>query len=250
MKIRSVIYGLITALLFTACTKYDNYTQPSMTFEGTLTDSVTGEGLQTEVGDNGVQFKMMDYSYSGSPTAWYFTCTQDGAYKNSLVPAGTYNVTPLGPFVPFVIVDDDGDTTKDASITIDIKGTVTQNFTVVPFLVVSWIGDPVVNDDSTITVQFKVERGTTDADFQQDCTDIYLFVNASSYNVGSNNYDSRYTVAVSDPNDVIGDTLTVTTPALPYAPATYYLRAGARIDYAVNGVNRYNYNEPIAVAVE
>jgi hypothetical protein len=192
---------------------------------------------------------MMDYSYSKNPTEWYFTTQQDGNYECTMVPAGTYNVTPLGPFVPLVQTDDNGDTTKNASVTININGTVTQNFTVVPFLEISWIGDPVVNADHTITVQFKVVRGTTEAAYQKNCTNIYLYVNSSSYNVGDNNYDSRYTVAVSNPNDALGQTLTVTTPVLPYSNATYYLRVGARIDYSVDGTNRYNYNEPIAVKV-
>ncbi|SEN45249.1 Protein of unknown function [Chitinophaga rupis] len=244
-----IIISMLGLLSFTACTKYDNYEKPSMTLKGAITDSVTGQGLQTQLGDNGVRFRMRDLSYKASPTPWYFTCKQNGEFECAMVPAGTYNVTPLGPFIPLVLTDSNGDTTRNGSITVDINGSVTKNFTVVPFLVVTWIGKPVVNNDKTITVQFKVTRGTTDAAFQQECTNIYLYVNSSSFNVGDNNYDSRYTVAVNNPNDVLGQTLTVTTPALPYANTNYYLRAGARINYSVEGTNRYNYNEAIQVKV-
>lgn len=246
MKIQYIILALG---LFCSCTKYDNKEKPSRVLKGLITDSITGKGLQTQVGDNGVRFRMLDLGYSVSPTAWYFTTQQDGNFECSIIPAGKYNVTPLGPFVPLVQTDSNGDTTKNASVTIDINGTVTQNFTVVPFLELAWIGSPVVNADNTITVQFKVSRGTTLPAYQQDLTNIYLFVNSSSYNVGDNNYDSRYTVAVNNPTSQLDQAITVTTPVLPFKNATYYLRAAARIDYSVEGVNRYNYNEPIAVKV-
>ncbi|MVT08198.1 DUF3823 domain-containing protein [Chitinophaga tropicalis] len=248
MKIHYITF-ILGLLSLAACKKYDNYEKPGMTLKGVLTDSITGKGLETEVGDNGVRFRMLDLSYTTHPTAWYFTSKQNGEYECSMVPRGTYNVLPLGAFVPLVLTDSNGDTTRNGSVTADINGTVTQDFTVVPFLVLSWVGTPVVNADKTITVQFKVERGTTDPAFQQECTNIYLYVNSSSYNVGDNNYDSRYTVSVSNPNSVLGQTLTVTTPILPYSGTKYYLRAGARINYSVEGTNRYNYNEAIAVDV-
>lgn len=246
MKIQYIVLALG---LFCSCTKYDNKDKPSMVLKGLITDSITGKGLQTQVGDNGVRFKLLDLNYSASPTPFYFTTMQDGNFECSVIPAGKYNVTPQGPFVPLVQTNSNGDTTKNASVTIDINGTVTQNFTVVPFLELEWVGSPVTNADNTITVQFRVSRGTTLPAYQKDLQNIYLFVNSSSYNVGDNNYDSRYTVAVNNPTSQLGQTITVTTPVLPFKNATYYLRAAARIDYSIEGVNRYNYNEPIAVKV-
>lgn len=242
-------YIILLLAFFCSCTKFDNKERPSMVLKGVITDSITGQGFQTQVGDNGIRFKMIDKNYAASPTPWYFSTQLDGAFQCALVPAGTYKVIPLGPFEPLIQLAGNGDTTRDASVTLSINGTVTQNFTVVPFLVVSWVGEPVVNGDSTITVQFKVDRGTTNPAYQQNLSNIYLFVNTSSTNVGDNNYDSRYTVAIKDPTDHLGQVITVTTPALPFKNATYYLRAGARIDYSVDGVNRYNYSNPIAVKV-
>ena len=245
---RKLIYIFIIVLCCLAC-EYDNYEAPTETFKGTVIDQVTGEGFQTEVGDNGIRFKMLENSYNDNPTPWYFTCKQDGQFQNTKVFSATYNITPLGAFVPFVQTDSEGTIIKDESVNMDIKGgTTTHDFTVDPFLIVSWIGDPVVSDGK-ITVQASVERGTSDPDFQQDCIDIKLFINSSSYYVGDNNYDSRYIVTVDNPNDALGQTITLTTPELPYSNATYYIRVGARIDYAVDGIKRYNYNEPLAVKV-
>ncbi len=244
---KKIIYLLILVICLCSCSD-DNYDAPSETFSGTLIDQVTGSGFQTEVGDNGVRFKMSEISYDDNPTPWYFTCRQNGEFQDTKVFAGTYNIIPLGAFVPFVQTNDDGDTTKNESVTIAVNGAVTHDFTVDPFLVVSWVGDPVVSNGK-ITVQAKIERGTSDPGFQQDCADIKLFVNSSSYYVGDNNYDSRYTVSVDNPNDVLGQTITITTPELPYSNATYYIRVGARINYTVDGTKRYNYNEPLAVTV-
>lgn len=242
-------YIVLLLGLFCACTKYDNKEQPAGVLQGVITDSITGQGFQTQVGDNGIRFKMVDKLYAASPTPWYFSTQLDGAFQCALVPAGTYQVIPQGPFEPLIQLGASGDTVRDASVTLAINGTVTQNFTVVPFLVVTWIGEPVVNGDSTITVQFRVDRGTTNPAYQQNISNIYLFVNTSSDNVGDNNYDARYTVSIQDPNTQAGQIITVTTPALPFKNADYYLRAGARIDYSVDGVNRYNYSTVLRVKI-
>ena len=244
---KKIAYLSALALCLFSCS-YDNYDEPAETFMGTLSDKISGSGFQTEVGDNGVRFKMLEISYNDDPTPWYFTCNQDGKFQDTKVFAGTYNITPLGAFVPFVQTDDEGDTIKNESVTMKMKGVITYDFTVDPFLVVTWVGDPSVSN-GRITIQVKIERGTSDPDFQQDCVDIKLFVNSSSYYVGDNNYDSRYIVTVDNPDEVLGQTITLTTPELPYSNATYYIRVGARINYAVDGIKRYNYNEPLAVEV-
>ena len=124
---KKIIYSIVYALClfcFTSC-EYDNYEAPAETFKGTVIDNTTGKGFQTEVGDGGVRFKMLELSWSNNPTPWYFTCKQDGQFQDTKVFEGNYNITPLGAFVPFVQTDNTGKITKDESLTIDIKGTVT-----------------------------------------------------------------------------------------------------------------------------
>jgi hypothetical protein len=242
-------YIVLLAAVFASCGKVDNYKQPDKSIKGLLTDSITGKGFQTQTDDNGVKIRMIDNSYTTHPTPWYFDTQLDGNFECKLVPNGKYNVTPLGAFVPLIQTDVNGDTVINRSWNLDINGAITQNYTVVPFLELKWVGSAVTNADNTITVQFQVDRGTTDPNYQQDVQNIYLYVNTSSNNVGDNNYDSRFTVAVANPNTLLGQVITVTTPVLPFKNANYYLRAGARINYSVEGTNRYNYTEPLTVKV-
>jgi hypothetical protein len=245
---KKLIYFIACALSVCSCT-LDNYDAPSETFKGTVIDKVTGKGFQTEVGDNGIQFKMLETSYKKNPTPWYFTCKQDGTFQDTKVFKGTYNITPYGAFVPFVETDDNGNITSDQSVNLDISGTTTHEFKVDPFLVVTWVGEPTVSDGK-ITVKAKIERGTTNPNYQQDCTDVFLYINSSSPYVGDNNYDSRISVSLSgdEAKAAPGSVVTLTSSKVT-GKMTYYVRVGARIDYVTNGSRRYNYNEPKSIAV-
>lgn len=244
-----------TLVLF-SCSDYDNYEGPQETLTGTIIDKTTGKGLQTEVGDNGVRLKMLEYSWSDNPTPYYFTCMQDGKFNNTKIFEGEYNIEPIGAFVPLYQIDQSGNTLVDKRVQTTIKGTKELNFEVEPFLKVDWIGDPVLNADSTITVQVKITRGTTNPNYQHDIEDIRLFINSSSYYVGDNNYDNRYSsdkITGSSAQEAIGEIITLTTKkdnGVGFSPnRDYYIRVGARINHTIDGVKRYNYNEPLKVNV-
>jgi len=79
---------------------------------------------------------------------------------------------------------------------------------------------------------------------------VSLFVNSNKY-VGNNNYDNRYTPKVTYDgtagNDLVGQTITLTTAGGPLpGKREYFLRVGARISY---GLNYYNYTDVKTVAV-
>jgi len=105
-----------------------------------------------------------------------------------------------------------------------------------------------LNADGTITTSFKVTRGTADPNFQQNVSDVAVFVNSNNY-VGNNNYDNRYTPKLSgnDANNSVGKTLSLTTlgGALP-GKRSYFIRVGARVSY---GLNYYNYTDVKEVKV-
>ena len=126
----------------------------------------------------------------------------------------------------------------------DIKGTVSLNFEVEPFLRVAYVGEPVINGNS-ISVQVKITRGTTNPDYQQDLADVCLFINSSSPYVGNNNYDDRYDrhLTGDELKDMIGQTVTLTTDGELPTGRTYYIRVGARIDKDIAGAKRYNYTD-------
>jgi hypothetical protein len=152
--------------------------------------------------------------------------------------------------VPLVQTDNVGNITVDKSKTVNIKGVTTLNFKVEPFLRIEWVGDPVYNADSTITVNIKFTRGTDNPGYQFNVSDVNLFVNSTQY-VGNNNYDNRYskkiTYSGTAGNALAGQTVTLTTTggALP-GKRDYFLRVGARIQY---GLNYYNYSDVKTVKV-
>src|SRR5690606_5471006 len=155
-----------------------------------------------------------------------------------------YNIEPMGAFVPLLLKDAQGNVVKDETKTMDISGTVDLTFEVEPFLRVAWVGEPEENPDGSFSVRVQVTRGTDHPDFQKNVTDIYLFVSNNAY-VGNNNfisnYSTRMTYSGSTGNDVLGNTITLTTKPLP-KDRVMFLRIGARTDVAIDGTQRYNYS--------
>jgi hypothetical protein len=245
-KIIYIVVGMLVALS-TSCKKTDNYDAPTETLKGSVTDAVTGKPVQTEQG-SGTRIKLLEISWSSNPTPFYIASMQDGTYNYTKLFAGKNVVSAEGPFVPLVQVDNTGKTIVDKSQTVDIKGVTTVNFSVDPFLRIEWVGEPVINPDGTITTKFKITRGTNDPNFQQDVSDLAVFVNSNKY-VGNNNYDNRYTPKLggSDASSSVGKTITLTTigGVLP-GKRQYFLRIGARIAY---GLNYYNYTDVKTVTV-
>ena len=247
---KKLFYSIALSVLVAAgssCKKVDNYAAPNVTLKGTVTDAGTGKSLQTEQG-SGTRIKLLEISWSSNPTPFYVSSYQDGTYQNTKLFAGKNVISAEGAFVPLVQVDDAGKTIVDKSQTVDVKDVTTVNFSVEPFLRIEWVGDPVLNADGTITTSFKVTRGTADPNFQQNVSDVAVFVNSNNY-VGNNNYDNRYTPKLSgnDANNSVGKTLSLTTlgGALP-GKRSYFIRVGARVSY---GLNYYNYTDVKEVKV-
>lgn len=233
-----------------SCKKLDNYDEPQETLTGIVVDAATGQSVQTEIGGKGTRVKLLETSWSDSPTPYYFGSMQDGSFNNTKVFASTNKITVEGPFVPLVQTDATGKVVIDQSQTVNIKGTTTLKFAVEPFLHVEWVGSPVLNADGTITAQVKVSRGTANPAFQQNISDVFLFISSTKY-LGNNEYDNRYATKINyngaDANAILGQTLTITTGggALP-VKRDWYLRVGARVSF---GLNYYNYNEVKVVTV-
>jgi hypothetical protein len=247
---KTIFYSIALSVLVAAgssCKKVDNYAAPNVTLKGVVTDAGTGKSVQTEQG-SGTRIKLLEISWSSNPTPFYISSFQDGTYNNTKLFAGKNVISAEGPFVPLVQVDNIGKTIVDKSQTVDVKDVTTVNFSVEPFLRIDWVGDPVLNADGTITTSFKITRGTADPNFQQDISDIAVFVNSNKY-VGNNNYDNRYTPKLTgtDASTSVGKTLSVTTIGGPLpGKREYFIRVGARIAY---GLNYYNYTDVKTVTV-
>ncbi|GHS91465.1 hypothetical protein FACS1894203_2270 [Bacteroidia bacterium] len=233
---KKIIYSLILSVVFLgfyAC-EDDNYDMPDETFRGKIIDKDTGETLQTEIGGNGIRIRMMEYSWSDNPQPYDFYCMMDGTFNNTKIFKGSYGIIPAGAFVPV-----------PETQPVEIKGVREIDFEVEPFLRIQWIGEPVVNANGTITVKARITRGTTNASYQKNLTDIYLYVNEIPY-VGNMSYDSKYTPSQTfsgaTGNVALGQELSMTTKGALIANRTYYIRVGARIDQTIEGVKRFNYS--------
>jgi hypothetical protein len=230
----------------TSCTKLDNYPAPSDTITGSTIDEGTGQTVQTEIGGGGTRVKLLEISYSANPVPIYFQSKQDGTFNNTKVFAATYKISVEGPFVPIVQTDSVGNIVSDSSQTVVLKNTATVNFKVQPFLRVQIVGKPVFNADSTVSLQVIVTRGTKDPHYQQDVTNINLYVSNTQYD-GNNNYDPRYSVFNSyngtDGTSLLGKTLTLRTTG-PLPAQDVYFRVGARINA---GLDEYNYSVPTSI---
>lgn len=232
-----------------SCSKIDNYPAPSDTIRGTVFDAVTDSTVQTEIGGGGTRVKLLETSYSSDPTPQYFQCMQNGTFNNTKVFSATYKVSVEGPFVPLVITDNTGTVVSDSSKTVVLKGSATVNFWVEPFLRVEWVGKPVFNADSTVTVQVRITRGTSNPAYQGNLTNINLYV-SNTQTDGNNNYDPRYSKLTSysgtNGNSLLGQTISITTTGGALPPQDIYFRVGARI---AAGLNQYNYNSPAVVNI-
>jgi len=249
---KKIFYFLFfCTILFTvnSCFKIDDTAAPDKVLAGSVVDSTSGLPIQTEQG-NGIRIKLDELSWSANPIPTYFWVKQDGTFNDTKIFAGRYRVTPIdGPFVPLIQLNSNGDTISNRSKILEINGTMKLNFTVEPFLKVEWVSDPVVNSDSTVSVQIKFSRGTTNPAYQFNVTDAYLFVSENSY-VGNNNFDVRYSIQVSysgtTGNALLGQTIAIKTKKMP-GNRTYYIRVGART--ADNVQKRYNYTDIKTVSI-
>lgn len=238
-SIKHIILSMLVIAGMASCEE-DNYPAPSLTFRGAIVDKETGEPFQTAIGNTGVRIRMMEYSWSETPTPYYMYSMMNGQFNNSKIFKGEYGITPEGAFVAL------------PEERVEISGTVEKNYEVEPFLRLEWVGEPVVNDDGTATIQVKIDRGTTHPDYQQALTEVWLFVSETQY-AGDFSYSPNFsTKLIGLTLPTLGETVLITTGwpggigtgsqrTFPDYSRKYFLRVGARIDKQVNSTNVFNY---------
>jgi hypothetical protein len=245
-KMRNIIISGLVGLALSGCNKNDNYTAPNDTLTGTIIDATTGKALQTANGDTRLYVLETSYKATSNPIPQYFNVQQDGTFNNSKVFGGTYKLYPTdGPFVPLVYTDATGTIVDNGSKTVQVgNGTTTVGFTVTPFLTVSFVGEPVLNADNTVTVNCKFERGTNDPTRQFNVTDVFLFISSTPF-VSNGAYDNTISKDVlytgTAGNALLGQTVTITSIAPLGTHRPYWVRIGARTADNVN--KRYNYTD-------
>ncbi len=225
---------LITLIAYSC--ELDNYEAPNHTLKGRILDE-NGLGLQSEQGASSARIKLEELSWSESPVPLYLNIKQDGSYVNTKLFGGEYTISVVeGPFYPV-----------DAEM-ITLNQSLTHDFTVTPYLNVSWIGSPSVDADKKITVRFKFSRneppsaGITMPDLQ----DYRLFISTNQY-VGNNNFDpgaSSITVVNNDMEDQ--EIMIVSNTSMKYS-TTYYVRVGVRVS---DDYKKYNYTDIKTITIE
>jgi hypothetical protein len=239
-SMKHIVLSLLLLAVFSSCKENDNYPAPAETFKGSIVDVETGEAFQTAIGTSGVRFRMMEYSWSDNPTPYYMYSKMDGQFNNNKLFKGEYGITPEGAFVAL------------PEERIFIAGAVEKNYQVEPFLRVEWVGEPVINDNGTATVQVRIDRGTANPDYQQALTEVWLHVSENQY-VGDFNFSPNYSTKLTGATlPLLGETVNITTGwpsgvgtgaqrVFPSYSRKYFLRVGARINKQVNSTNVYNY---------
>ena len=250
------IFILTIIIVINSCAKTDNFDEPEETLTGRIIDVTTGQPIQIESGGGGIQIRYHDLSWGqrtgNTVLPRDFNAKPDGTFNNTKMFEGEYKVYPFnGPFVP--LYSENASAPVDNSKTVYIKGTTTIDFAVEPLLKVEWVGQPVLNANKTVTVNFKFTRGTTNPVYTAFApTDAWLFVSTTPFasNASRNsNMSNSVTYTAAQGVAALGTTVSITSKsAFPLNDhQTYYVRVGART--ADNIQKRYNYAEVKEVAV-
>lgn len=257
--------SIVFMFLFASC-KPDNYDLPEETLRGRIIDSLTGDPVLTDQGSEGTRIRIRELSWNETPTPdnFDFFCMKEGIYQNTKIFRGTYNIKVDGAFIPILRMHDK-DTLFNGTKTVNIEGVTEVDFMVRPFLKVEWVEMPTVKDGQ-ITAKVKVTRGVDREEFKSfiepmgnyndnfaDVTDIQFMVSESPF-VGyrstyNDNRRKAYEYSGNSFDPLLGTPIEVTHNGVIPSGRTVFVRAAARINYATEGIRRWNYNEAIRVDV-
>ncbi len=240
MKKTTIVLGLGLLLIGISCTKVDNYPGPDSAFQGNIIDSVTGKNLITE--SQGLNIELKQLSWSDNPDPYYIPAKDDGSFQDTRIFSGHYSVIPTqGPFWP------------TDSIVTDIKGTTTQNFTVVPYLEVNNFKSVQSGDSLVMTCQLSAPR----TDGLPQILEVWPFVNNTPF-VGSGAYISQYTISdqnspsynLANINSTWNSGIATTTYKVVVHGLlngrTYYARVGVRVN---DSYKKYNLSEVVSIVM-
>jgi hypothetical protein len=222
-KLENFMILLVFAILAVAC-EMDNYDGPDAIIQGVIYDSETKAPLQVEHGSGIIRLREISWAkgdtlaYVGSQR---LNVMQDGTYKNTKWFSGEYLMMPHnGPFYPYDDEKLDGD---DAGELVTIKGTTTKDFTVTPFLSLTWVVEPVLLPDNRIrcVIRFKRNRkaGYEMPDVKEAWLQISRVVKASARDL------NLFPVSIKPANDMEGQDIEfVSAIPVKYTGKSYFVR--------------------------
>jgi hypothetical protein len=220
-------YGAVCALLSLAACKQDNYPAPNGGIQGTVTDAITGERIETEQ-PNGIRIRTIETKFGSNSTPNDFWCKADGTFANSAMFQGQYKVVPIeGPFFP-----------ADTAI-VNVGALTIVNFKVTPYLTIS---ANITSANGSVTANYTISRTRVGGKIATARTLV------SAYPTVSNtiNEFSKITDLNGVDDDVILNSQYTDVVSGLQSGKTYYVRVGAR---TVNANNKFNYSEVVKVVI-
>lgn len=238
---KKLIYSFLvgaSALLMTSCMEVDNFDAPDSHFYGNIIDKTTGKGIVSDRGE--CHIRIWEKSFSTNPGNQDIPIKEDGAFNNTKLFAGTYDVVPEGSWWP-------ADT-----IRVGIGKKTSQDFEVTPYLRVFDLKTELVG--TTLTMSCRLDAPITEG--LPQVTEIRPFLSLNTFCGAANCigfYNTNtYKINVMKAWDKIekaedGKSVTFTTIGLPVKPGyIYFVRMGARVK---DKFEKYNYTEVIKIEI-
>ena len=240
---KRIIYSLLVlaSISLFSCTDIDNYGAPGSRMSGNVIDQTTGQNILTSQNDFTV--RLWETSWSDNPAPQDIPVDQDGTYNNTKLFDATYAMEPYaGPFWPI-----------DTLSGMQLKGSLTQDFEVIPYLHITDVTHTLAGD--TLMLTCKLQAPITIG--LPQVMDIRPFVSLTQLCGNTSKIteyaDNKYSVQVNRSWSAIGDmntgegSNTYTLPAIPLKSGrTYYVRIGARV---ADTYQKYNYSDIFSVTL-
>jgi hypothetical protein len=237
LKTAFIIIASLTC--FYSC-ELDNYEGPDAQISGSIFDH-NGNLLRTEPGSSNMRIEMLELSWASGDTTvatlpTYLNMKIDGTYTNTKIFSGEYRMTPIeGAFYPY---DPEGEL-------VTVKGSVQQDFVVIPYLDVDWVEEPHVTADSLIEASIRFTRNAKDGEFMPDVLNARLCISTNQYVGNNNKFDDLVSGALSVTNAQEGQTIVMrTSRAVKYMNTDYFVRVGVCCN---DNYKKYNYTTIVKV---
>ena len=212
---------VLFCLAFVGCER-DNYDAPDCTIEGTIYDH---QNKPYQVSQGAEVLRIRELSWAKDAETYIanrrLKVQQDGTYRNTKIFKGTYLIFPYeGAFFPYDDINRDKDEAGDL---IEIKGKVTKDFTVTPFLTVEWVKKPYVDSNGYLNCSVKFTRnqktGYNMPNLRQANLQVSRTINAGAAD------GSLFSTRPNISNDMEGQEITLrTSRALKYTGINYWIR--------------------------
>lgn len=242
-KILNLLALLTLTVGFVSC-ETDNYDAPESGIAGTIY-TPDGNPMQVGAGKTSMQIKIVERSFAKDAstvvTPQYLNLRQEGTYTNDKLFAGTYEVLPIeGAFYP---LDEE---TEMKTVTLSGGKITTQDFTVIPYLYVEFIGNPYLTEEGYLECAVKFIRNSKEGVAMPDVNNMQLYISHTQYcgPSGDENYISP-TVSIANAQD--GETIYLRSKIPFKYSGTYWIRVGACCN---DQYKKYNFTEIKKVEVK